>query len=588
MKLKSRLLQIFFACLFIQSVSAQSLYTGVWRQGSDGYYLWAGVDWDNFTTKWQALARQDLRLVDISTYVKDGKRLYNGVWRGGTDGYYLWAGVDWNNFVSKWQELAKQNLRLVDIETYVENNIRLYIGVWRAGTDGYYLWAGVDWNNFVSKWQELAKQNLRLIDIATYTENGKRLYTGVWRGGTDGYYLWAGVDWNNFVAKWKDLGTQNLRLVDIESYVENGKRLYIGVWRGGTDGYYLWNGTDWESFVSKWAENAGNNLRLVDLETYGSSCDYNCLNNVLMADDLNTSGRDTYNYGITATSMHCEGTPGTCPVPGPSAKVYYRWPNLQIGSDYYARNSVLFDAKDKIFTLPFKENASDLWHNGWLYSPGSWHHAIDYQRNDKKTFQVRAAAPGKVIYIGWDQWSGNTMVISHDAGGKKDVYRTIYMHLQNGPSNDCDKAWTKTMPTLNASDQALYKTYLEITGCPLDKTQRNPQPDWWGTASQKINMSLLGQTVSAGQVIAWSGSTGPGGCGCMKGGSGPNTHLHIFFAHRDPTNNLWYFFDPYGIYSYPACYPTAVDGVINTACSRYPVSWKNGSPQFPAICTSHC
>ncbi len=133
MKLKSRLLQIFFACLFIQSVSAQSLYTGVWRQGGDGYYLWAGVDWDNFTTKWQALARQNLRLVDISTYVKDGKRLYNGVWRGGTDGYYLWAGVDWNNFVSKWQELARQNLRLVDIETYVENNIRLYIGVCRDG-----------------------------------------------------------------------------------------------------------------------------------------------------------------------------------------------------------------------------------------------------------------------------------------------------------------------------------------------------------------------------------------------------------------------------------------------------------------------
>jgi hypothetical protein len=197
-----------------------------------------------------------------------------------------------------------------------------------------------------------------------------------------------------------------------------------------------------------------------------------------------------------------------------------------------------------------------------------------------KTFQVRAAAPGKVIYIGWDQWSGNTMVISHDVGGKKDVYRTIYMHLQNGPANDCDKAWTKTIPTLNASDKALYTTYLENTGCPLNKP-RNPDSVFWGKESQKINMSLLGQTVSAGQAIAWAGSTGPGGCGCMKGGSGPNTHLHVFFAHRDPIDNLWYFFDPYGIYSYPACYPTAVDGVINTACSRYPVSWKNGSPQFP-------
>jgi hypothetical protein len=245
----------------------------------------------------------------------------------------------------------------------------------------------------------------------------------------------------------------------------------------------------------------------------------------------------------------------------------------------------LFDTKDQIFTLPFKEDASEMNHNAWLYSPGSWHHAIDYSRSDKKTFQVRAAASGKVIHIGWDWWSGNTIVISHDAGGKTDVYRTIYMHLQNGPLNDCAKSWNITVPNpnFNTTEKVFYEAYLTNTGCPYDETQRDPQSDWWGTASQKIDMSLLGQTVSTGQVIAWSGSTGPGGCGCRTGGSGPNTHLHIFFAHRDPVDNLWYLFDPYGIYSDPSCYPVAVDGMNNTACSRYPVSWKNGSPQFPAL-----
>jgi hypothetical protein len=65
------------------------------------------------------------------------------------------------------------------------------------------------------------------------------------------------------------------------------------------DGYYLWNGIDWESFVSKWAELGAGNLRLINLDTYESSCDDDCLNNVLMDDDPNTTGRDTYNYGIT-------------------------------------------------------------------------------------------------------------------------------------------------------------------------------------------------------------------------------------------------------------------------------------------------
>ncbi len=210
-----------------------------------------------------------------------------------------------------------------------------------------------------------------------------------------------------------------------------------------------------------------------------------------MADDLATPYRETYNYGINTGSLYCEGIPGSCPQPA-AGKVYYCWPNLQIGSNYYARNAVIFDAKDQLFTLPFNESAGSMWHNVWLYSPGSWHHAIDYQRNDKATFRVTAAAPGKVIYIGWDTWSGNTIVISHDAGGKKDVYRTIYMHLQNGPSNDCDKAWTQTVPTLSGTQLSTYETYLNSTGCPLTKSQCNPDPAYWGKSTQKIDITLLG------------------------------------------------------------------------------------------------
>ena len=62
-----------------------------------------------------------------------------------------------------------------------------------------------------------------------------------------------------------------------------------------------------------------------------------------------------------------------------------------------------------------------------------------------------------------------------------------------------------------------------------------------------------------------------------RGGKGPNTHLHLFFAHRDPTDKRWYLFEPYGMYATPECYPAAVDGAIHTACARYPVGWKGGS-----------
>ena len=64
------------------------------------------------------LVAQELRLIDLETYVIDGNRKYAGVWRGGSDGYYLWSGVHWDSIVAKWQELAAQNLRLIDLESY--------------------------------------------------------------------------------------------------------------------------------------------------------------------------------------------------------------------------------------------------------------------------------------------------------------------------------------------------------------------------------------------------------------------------------------------------------------------------------------
>ncbi|HEX3527994.1 MAG TPA: hypothetical protein VH988_13100 [Thermoanaerobaculia bacterium] len=419
------------ALSLIRPAAAEPLFTGIWESGSDGYYLWGGASWADFTKKWEELGKQNLRLIRVKTYLDGGQRKYTGVWRSGADGYFLWAGVSWADFTKKWDELAKQNLRLIDIETYEEAGQRKYIGVWRAGSDAYYLWAG-SWNDFNSKWAELGKQGLRLIDVETYVEGGQRKYVGVWRSGTDGYYLWAGVSWADFTKKWEELGKQNLRLIDITSYDEGGQRKYIGVWRSGSSGYYLWAGVDWEGFTAKWHELGKQNLRLIGLDVTPGSCDNACANQVV--------AQDPYNYGITETASHCPGLPGTCGSPGPNDSVVYHWPvDVDGGSRFVRLSAVTFNAAP--FTLPFSDPAVKR-RGIWLYSPGSWHHASDYSRDDESTFPVKAAAPGAVIFSGWDDWSGNTVIISHDAGGVKDAFRTIYMHLRNGASHDCTAAWS--------------------------------------------------------------------------------------------------------------------------------------------------
>jgi hypothetical protein len=249
----------------------QQTYTGVWRQGNDAYYLWVNASWNSFVAKWQQLAQQNLRLVDLKITRESGVERFHGVWRQGTGGHYLWVNASQAAFIAKWQELAAQGLRLVDIEVQNINGTLLYSGVWLPGNNAYYLWINADWNNFVAKWQELAPQNLRLNDLKIVNVGGQERFFGVWRQGTGAHYLWVNADWSNFVTKWQQLAGQGLRLVDIEITQSAQGQRFSGVWLPGTDSYYLWAGADWQHFLAKWQEVSAQGMRLIDLDVVPAS-----------------------------------------------------------------------------------------------------------------------------------------------------------------------------------------------------------------------------------------------------------------------------------------------------------------------------
>jgi hypothetical protein len=242
-------------------------YSGVWRAGSGGYYLWVNADQNHFIAKWQELSQQNLRLVDMNIHQVPGNQWrYAGVWQQGTGVEYLWVDADQNHFLAKWQEVNQQNLRLIVLKVNNKGGQLRYSGVWRPGTDGFYLWINADQNHFITKWQELSEQNLRLVDLEILEVNGQLRFSGAWRAGTGGHRLWINADWDHFIAKWQEFAALGLRLTVIKSYFVNGQRRYAGVWRPGTEGYYLWGNTRWENFVAKWRELNDQNLRLIHLD----------------------------------------------------------------------------------------------------------------------------------------------------------------------------------------------------------------------------------------------------------------------------------------------------------------------------------
>jgi hypothetical protein len=232
-------------------------WSGVWRSANRPYYLWIHAGQNEFVSKWQNLASQNMRLTDIDVSTVNGQQLWSGIWEDGADAYYLRFNADQAGFLAKWSQLSAQNLRLVSIKNY--NG--LYAGVWRAGTDGYYLWVNADDSSFLAKWSQLAAQNLRLVDFDVTTIGGQRRWCGVWRSGSDGYYLWINANWSSFIAKWSALAAQGLRLVGVRYY----GGLWAGIWRSGTDGYYFWGNANESAFLAKWGGLAHQNLRLIDV-----------------------------------------------------------------------------------------------------------------------------------------------------------------------------------------------------------------------------------------------------------------------------------------------------------------------------------
>ena len=116
-------------------------WAGVWRAGSSALSL--GVRVAGLSGQRNELSGQGLRLVTLDTYMSGSTCMWVGAWRAGSDGHYLWAGVDWDNFTTKRKQLGSDGLRLTDLATYVEGGQRKWAGIWRAGTDAYELWGPI-------------------------------------------------------------------------------------------------------------------------------------------------------------------------------------------------------------------------------------------------------------------------------------------------------------------------------------------------------------------------------------------------------------------------------------------------------------
>ena len=96
-------------------------------------------------TSYEAIRHASLASKGIPPKPVISNPIFSGLYEEGHGGYYLWNVSDWNSFTDRWDELAKDNLRLIDLNTIQDGDIRWFIGTWIQGTGGYALLRSSDW-----------------------------------------------------------------------------------------------------------------------------------------------------------------------------------------------------------------------------------------------------------------------------------------------------------------------------------------------------------------------------------------------------------------------------------------------------------
>lgn len=225
-------------------------------------------DWASFVRGWQTWSRHGMRLVDIETYERRGRRYFTGLFHPGTDAHYLWVGVDENSFRNKLDELARHNLRLVDVEVYLEGGVRRYAGVWRQGTQTQHIVTYGDFRDIETVANMRREQGYGLTGVSTWEEGGTLRYAGIWQGpaSTEPYVAVEGLTWGAFAKKWLDLRSTGLHLLILTAYTSGEQRLYAGVYGDSTDGMELIGASSIAAFARQKDRLAATGKQLVHIE----------------------------------------------------------------------------------------------------------------------------------------------------------------------------------------------------------------------------------------------------------------------------------------------------------------------------------
>ncbi len=441
-------------------------FAGVWRQGTDAHFLWQGVSWAAVRDDVERSSRARACGSSTSRRATEGGHAQVGrapgvsgadaplpLGRRGLEGIRARSGA----------ELSRQNLRLVDVEPYADGGKVKWAGVWRAG-DRRPLSVGRP--VALLRGEMEGAQRRRSSGSSTSTPSSRAGYGSGSASGAQG----ATPTTSGPASSWSVIRRQvegaGRRCTSGSSTSRPTSR--TGAGSGPASGAPGATATrSGRRPTPRTSSASGTTLahqggqRLLKFAPLESACRTRVREPRRLPRRPRRSQRRT-----STTSRAIAGGP-------------YRWP---VDDGNYVRLSALtFDARP--FTLPFMRPVPSCTgargSTARRPATGTTRSTTRARPADVRRQGRRRPRQGRLRPAG-TTWSGNTIIVSHEVGAVDDAFRTIYMHLRNGPQHD-----HRRVPERDGADPeghtgqgdltlTNYKRYLDATGAKPKRPTGSP------------------------------------------------------------------------------------------------------------------
>ena len=192
-----------------------------------------GLTADEYQRRFDELARQGYRLIDVSGWWDGRQQRFAAIWEtGGGPDWQGRHGIPIADYQAVFDALAADGFRPVRLSFYATPAGPHVAGVWHGGrAPAWTARHGLSGDDFQREFDALTADGYRLVDLSGYEEGGQARYAGVWEQSDGG--RWAahhGISPSDYQAAFDRFANEGLIVRKVAGFAVGGEIRYCAIW----------------------------------------------------------------------------------------------------------------------------------------------------------------------------------------------------------------------------------------------------------------------------------------------------------------------------------------------------------------------